>query len=98
MRAGEFVAVSGQDGKYALYLPQFLLEQVVATHRRFPFQTVRSGFANAGVNLNYTMGRGVTAYGKLRNALNRQYEEVFGFPSPKLNFVAGLKWTIGRVQ
>jgi outer membrane receptor protein involved in Fe transport len=57
-----------------------------------------SGFANAGVNLNYTLGRGVTAYGNLRNALNRQYEEVFGYPSPKLNFVAGLKWTIGRAQ
>jgi outer membrane receptor protein involved in Fe transport len=56
------------------------------------------GFANAGVNLNYTLGRGVTAYGNLRNALNRQYEEVFGFPSPKLNFVAGLKWTIARSQ
>jgi outer membrane receptor protein involved in Fe transport len=57
-----------------------------------------SGFANAGVNLNYTLGRGVTAYGNLRNALNRQYEEVFGYPSPKLNFVAGLKWTIARTQ
>jgi outer membrane receptor protein involved in Fe transport len=56
------------------------------------------GFANAGVNLNYTLGRGVTAYGNLRNALNRQYEEVFGYPSPKLNFVAGLKWTIARGQ
>ena len=56
------------------------------------------GFANAGVNLNYTIGRGVTAYGNLRNALNRQYEEVFGYPSPKLNFVAGLKWTIARTQ
>ena len=48
-----------------------------------------SGFANVGVNLNYALGRGVTAYGNLRNALNRHYEEVFGFPSPKLNFVAG---------
>jgi outer membrane cobalamin receptor len=57
-----------------------------------------SGFANAGVNLNYTLGHGVTAYGNLRNALNRQYEEVFGYPSPKLNFVAGLKWTIAKSQ
>jgi outer membrane receptor protein involved in Fe transport len=56
------------------------------------------GFANVGVNLNYTLGRGVTAYGNLRNALNRRYEEVFGYPSPKLNFVAGLKWTIARGQ
>ena len=57
-----------------------------------------SGFTNVGVNLNYTLGRGVTAYANLRNALNRQYEEVFGFPSPKVNVVAGLKWTIGRAQ
>ena len=56
------------------------------------------GFANVGVNVNYSVGRGVTAYGHLRNALNRQYEEVFGFPSPKLNFVAGMKWTIVKAQ
>jgi len=57
-----------------------------------------SGFANVGVNLNYGLGHGVTAYANLRNALNRQYEEVFGFPSPKLNFVAGMKWTTARSQ
>ena len=42
------------------------------------------------------LGRGVTMYGNLRNALNRHYEEVFGYPSPRLNFVAGLKWTLSR--
>jgi outer membrane receptor protein involved in Fe transport len=52
------------------------------------------GYANIGVNLNYALGRGLTAYGNLRNALNRYYEEVYGFPSPRLNFVAGLKWTL----
>ena len=57
-----------------------------------------SGFSNVGINLNYALGRGVTAYGNLRNALNRSYEEIFGFPSPKLNFVAGMKWTIARQQ
>ena len=54
------------------------------------------GFANVGINLNYTLGHGMTAYGNLRNALNRYYEEVFGYPSPRLNFVAGMKWTISR--
>ena len=53
-----------------------------------------SGFANVGVNLNYRLVKGVTAYGHLRNALNQHYEEVFGFPSPRLNFVAGLKWVL----
>jgi len=54
------------------------------------------GFANVGINLNYALGHGVTAYGNLRNALNRHYEEIFGYPSPRLNFVAGMKWTISR--
>jgi outer membrane receptor protein involved in Fe transport len=53
-----------------------------------------AGFANVGFNLNYRLVKGVTAYGHLRNALNRYYEEVFGYPSPRLNFVAGLKWEL----
>jgi outer membrane cobalamin receptor len=51
------------------------------------------GFANLGVNLNYALSHGVTLYGNLRNALNQHYEEAFGFPSPFLNFVSGVKWT-----
>jgi outer membrane cobalamin receptor len=54
------------------------------------------GFANVGINLNVALGRGVTAYGHLRNALDRQYEEVFGFPAPRLNFVAGMKWVLAK--
>jgi outer membrane cobalamin receptor len=56
------------------------------------------GFANVGINLNYLIARGLTAYGNLRNALNWHYEEVFGFPSPRLNFVAGVKWSISKSQ
>jgi outer membrane receptor protein involved in Fe transport len=44
------------------------------------------------------VGRGLTAYGNLRNALNRHYEEVLGYPSPRLNFVAGMKWTLLKRQ
>lgn len=56
------------------------------------------GFADLGVNLNLRLGAGVTAYGNLRNALNRSYEEVLGYPAPKLNFVAGLKWAWARAR
>ena len=56
------------------------------------------GFLNLGVNLNYRVGAGVTLYGNLRNALNQSYEEAFGLPSPKLNFVAGLKWSLSRAR
>jgi outer membrane receptor protein involved in Fe transport len=54
------------------------------------------GYANVGVNLNFRAGRGLTLYGSLRNALNQQYEEAFGFPALKLNFVAGMKWSLAR--
>jgi len=36
------------------------------------------------------------ARGNLRNALNQKYEEIYGYPSLPLNFVAGIKWRIGR--
>ncbi len=55
------------------------------------------GFANVGVNLNYRLAHGLTVYGNLRNALDQHYEEVFGYPSLRLNFVAGLKWGLGRL-
>ena len=54
------------------------------------------GYANIGVNLNYALAGGLTVYGSLRNALDRHYEEVFGFPSPRINFLAGMKWRLSR--
>ena len=52
------------------------------------------GYSDLGLNLNYYLGQGVTAYGNLRNMLNEHYEEVLGYPSPRLNFVAGLKFAL----
>jgi outer membrane receptor protein involved in Fe transport len=54
------------------------------------------GYANVGINLNYSVGRGATIYGNLRNALNERYEETFGYPSPRLNFVTGVKWALPK--
>lgn len=56
------------------------------------------GYANFGLNLNYELPRSVTIYGNLRNMFNDHYEEIFGFPSPRLNFVAGVKWRIARAR
>lgn len=52
------------------------------------------GYSNLGINLNYYLGEGVTAYANLRNMLNQHYEEVLGYPSPRLNFVAGVKFAL----
>lgn len=54
------------------------------------------GFQNIGFNLNYRMDHGLTVYGYLRNALNQRYEELLGYPSPILNFTAGVKWSFPR--
>ena len=46
------------------------------------------GFVNAGLNVNYRVRGNLTLYVNLRNALDRHYEEIYGFPSPLLNVVA----------
>jgi outer membrane cobalamin receptor len=56
------------------------------------------GFFDLGINLNLRLAAGLTAYGNLRNALNQSYEEVLGYPALKLNFVAGLKWSLPRAK
>jgi outer membrane receptor protein involved in Fe transport len=56
------------------------------------------GYANVGINLNYAVGHGATVYGDLRNALNQHYEEAFGYPSPRLNFATGVKWTLKKTR
>jgi outer membrane cobalamin receptor len=54
------------------------------------------GYTNVGINLNYRVRGNLTAYVNLRNALNRRYEEIYGFPAPLLNVVAGVKWSLAR--
>lgn len=57
-----------------------------------------TGYSNIGVNVNYALRRGMSVYGNLHNALNRHYEEIFGYPSPRVNFITGVKWTLSRGQ
>ena len=52
------------------------------------------GYTNLALNLNIRLKGGVTAFGTVRNLLNERYEELFGFPSPKLTFISGLKWSV----
>jgi outer membrane cobalamin receptor len=54
------------------------------------------GYTSAGINVNYRVRGNLTAYVNLRNALNHRYEEIYGFPSPLLNVVAGVKWSLAR--
>jgi len=53
---------------------------------------------SAGINVNYRVRGNLTLYVNLRNALDRRYEEVYGFPAPLLNVVAGVKWSLARAR
>ena len=57
-----------------------------------------AGYVNAGINVNYRLRRNLTLYGNLRNALDRHYEEIYGYPAPFLNVVAGVKWSLARAR
>lgn len=57
-----------------------------------------AGYVNLGINVNYRLKNHVTVYANLRNALDRRYEEIYGYPSPLLNFVAGVKWSLARAR
>ena len=37
-------------------------------------------------------------YANLRNALDRHYEEIYGYPAPFLNVVAGVKWSLAQSE
>ena len=56
------------------------------------------GFVNLGINVNYQLKHNLTVYTNLRNALDRHYEEIYGFPAPLLNVVAGVKWSLARAR
>jgi outer membrane cobalamin receptor len=51
------------------------------------------GYVRADIGFSYRLQHGVELYGRLNNFLNQKYEEVFGYPSLPLNFVAGMKYS-----
>jgi outer membrane cobalamin receptor len=59
---------------------------------------VNPGYVNVGINVNYRVKGNITLYGNLRNALDKRYEEIYGYPSPLLNFTAGVKWSLARAR
>jgi outer membrane receptor protein involved in Fe transport len=56
------------------------------------------GYVTAGINVNYRLRSNLTLYANLRNALDRHYEEIYGYPAPFLNVVAGVKWSLARAR
>ncbi|HEX4001359.1 MAG TPA: TonB-dependent receptor [Candidatus Acidoferrales bacterium] len=50
------------------------------------------GYVDANAGFAYQLPRGVEIYGRLNNLANQRYEEAFGYPALRLNFVSGIKF------
>jgi vitamin B12 transporter len=53
------------------------------------------GYAKLNAAGSFRLTRFVTAFARLENLLNQNYEEILGFPSYRLNFSAGLRIRVG---
>ena len=49
------------------------------------------GYTRFDLTLDYNLRSNLQVYTRVQNLLNRRYEEVAGFPSPRFNFVIGLQ-------
>ncbi|MGD0920175.1 MAG: TonB-dependent receptor [Terriglobia bacterium] len=50
------------------------------------------GYLLANTGFTYRLPRGLEIYGRLNNFLGRKYEDSFGYPALRLNFLAGIKF------
>jgi len=50
------------------------------------------GYVDVNAGFAYQLPRGVEIYGRLNNLANQHYEESFGYPALRLNFVSGIKF------
>jgi outer membrane receptor protein involved in Fe transport len=58
----------------------------------FPCLFTNPGHIKANAGFSYSLQHGVEIYGRISNLLNRKYEETLGYPSLRLNFMAGMRF------
>jgi outer membrane receptor protein involved in Fe transport len=75
---GAVLDIEPNDGTFACSL---MLQCLFRNHG---YELLNAGFS-------YRLPKGVEVFGRLNNFLNQKYEEAFGFPSLRLNFMAGIK-------
>jgi outer membrane cobalamin receptor len=81
---GAVLDVEPNDGTFACTLLDSMGNPLHCLFRNHGYELMNAGFA-------YRLPKGVEIYGRLNNFLNQKYEEAFGFPSLRLNFMAGFK-------
>ncbi len=100
-RNSESVDVTWQRGRLRLNANGYARSATLDSEANFGYGACSDGFpclfrnhgyvlANAGVSIRTY--RDVEMFGQLNNFLNQKYEEVFGFPAYRLNFMAGIRF------
>jgi outer membrane cobalamin receptor len=85
---GAVLDVEPNDGPFACELTNpITLKPFQCLFRNHGYELMNAGFA-------YQLPKGIEIYGRLNNFLNQRYEEALGFPSLRLNFMAGFKFQI----
>jgi outer membrane cobalamin receptor len=51
------------------------------------------GYTRVDAGFSFRVARGVEAYGRINNLLNNRYEEIFGFPAYRANYMGGMRFT-----
>src|ERR1700733_10219236 len=82
---GAVLDVEPNDGTFAC--------ELINPVTMLPFQCIfrNHGYELMNAGFAYHLPKGIEIYGRLNNFLNQRYEEAFGFPSLRLNFMAGFK-------
>jgi len=82
---GAVLDIEPNDGTFAC--------ELINPKTKEPFQCIfrNHGYELMNAGFSYRLPKGVEIYGRLNNFLNQRYEEAFGFPSLRLNFIAGFK-------
>jgi outer membrane cobalamin receptor len=52
------------------------------------------GYTRMDAGFSFRIARGVEIYGRANNLLNRKYEEIFGYPAYRANYIGGMKFKI----
>jgi outer membrane receptor protein involved in Fe transport len=65
---------------------------IYACTYELPCLFTNPGHIKANAGFAYSLQPGIEIYGRINNLLNRKYEETLGYPSLRLNFMAGMRF------
>jgi len=101
-RNSGFSGVTWQRGRLTLNTNAYFRGRVLdlepndgtfACELGLPCLFTNKGYTLANAGFSYRLPRGVEIYGRLDNFLNQKYEESFGYPALRLNFLTGIRLT-----